>query len=301
MILLRFLDKAVKLPGLKGFEVKGQTNDKPDECKGFDIEQKQSDQSMSSPDKSGTDGSDGSPSRRHQRVVGRFPFKQRDSFEKLAADIKDEEIDNNFKILLQKKEHGQYMDADTVAHLEYFMNTLSFDYKCQTENPFDNPNDFPALMFKPNDMAGATSDFTMDSVVEESSSNSSDSVIDEDDMKVRNPADLIDVDVLGIDPLQINEEINQTMTPKQKSSDRFKEQYPLGQYEKNASIKSAVSPIKQLVKNEIKRQSVVLVKGMSIIERHSILINPQNQLDMIKKKVKYDRKSLLSSKNLASP
>lgn len=71
------------------------------------------------------------------------------------------------------------MDAHVVAHLEYFMNTLSIDYKCQTENPFKNPDDFPALLFKPNDIIGAVSDMTMESVAEESSS--SDSMIDEDE------------------------------------------------------------------------------------------------------------------------
>ena len=39
MILLRFLDKAVKLPGLQGYEMQGQSIDLPDQCKGFDIEQ----------------------------------------------------------------------------------------------------------------------------------------------------------------------------------------------------------------------------------------------------------------------
>ena len=71
-------------------------------------------------------------------------------------------------------------------------------------------------------------------------------------------------------------------------------------YRKNESIKSGTSPMKQLVKNEIKRQSVMLVKNMTQMERHSILINPQNKFDMIKKKVKVDRKSILSNKKMAS-
>tara|TARA_B110000285_G_scaffold120830_1_gene136655 strand:- start:975 stop:1190 length:216 start_codon:yes stop_codon:yes gene_type:complete len=71
MILLRFLDKAVKLPGLQGYEMQGQTIDLPDQCKGFDIEQEKSDQSMSSPGKSGTSGSDGS----HKKTFGRFPIR----------------------------------------------------------------------------------------------------------------------------------------------------------------------------------------------------------------------------------
>ena len=104
--------------------------EQPDECQSFDIEEKQLDHSMASPEKSGTTGSDASPAAKQKKTFGRFPIRNRDCFEKQAAEIGDEEIDNNFKILLQKKEHGQYLDADIVAHLEYFMNTLTFDYKC---------------------------------------------------------------------------------------------------------------------------------------------------------------------------
>ena len=64
------------------------------------------------------------------------------------------------------------------------------------------------------------------------------------------------------------------LTPK--SPTKLKNESSFKKYEKSDSIKSGVSPMKQLVKNEIKRQSVLLVKNMSIIERHSILINPRD-------------------------
>ena len=132
------------------------------------------DQQMASPEKISGNTEEETPKAKSMRNLGMFPIRNRESFEKDAAHVSDEEIDKNFKILLQKKEHGQYMDSDTVAHLEYFMNTLSFDYKCQTENPFQDPCEFPALQFKPNDL-----DVTMESVIEESSDSSSDSMIDE--------------------------------------------------------------------------------------------------------------------------
>lgn len=72
-----------------------------------------------------------------------------------------------------------------------------------------------------------------------------------------------------------------------------------GPYKRHESIKSAVSPMKQLVKNEIRRQSMLLVNNMTILERHSILIHPQNQCDLIKRKVKYDRKSILSNSKVS--
>lgn len=249
---------------------------------------------MDSPEKMSGNTEEETPKAGIKKSLGRFPIRNRECFEKDAAQICDEEIDRNFKILLQKKEHGQYLDTDTVAHLEYFMNTLSFDYKCQTEDPFKNPDEFPALQFKPNDL-----DVTMESVVEEASDSSSDSMIDEQEKesdKALRAAEMIDVEVIGID----TQDIGQLTTPTPKKTLVATKVSPNEPYVKNASIKSAKSPIKQLVKNEIRRQSVMLVKNMTIMERHSILINPQSNLEMIKKKVKYDRKSILSNKKMAS-
>jgi hypothetical protein len=57
-------------------------------------------------------------------------------------------------------------------------------------------------MFKPSEMSCATSDITMESVAEESSS--SDSLIDEEEKHMNHDdADLIDIDVIGISPQEI--------------------------------------------------------------------------------------------------
>lgn len=296
MILLRFFDKAIQLPGLKGYEAPVKDISKPDMCQGFEIAANQAmDQQMESPAKvSGNTEEETPQAASTKRTFGRFPIRNHESFEKDASQISDEEIDKNFKILLQKKEHGKYLDTDTVAHLEYFMNTLSFDHKCQTDNPFQNPSHYPALQFKPNDL-----DVTMESVAEESSGSSSDSMIDEQEKeedRLKRTADLIDVDIIGIN----TQDIGQLTTPTPKKQMIVAVPSIDEPYVKNQSIKSAQSPMKQLVKNEIKRQSVMLVKNMTILERHSILINPQSNLEMIKKKVKYDRKSILSNKKMAS-
>ena len=73
------------------------------------------------------------------------------------------------------------------------------------------------------------------------------------------------------------------------------------QYIRHQSIKSSKSPMKQLVKREIRRQSQLLVENLTVLERHSILIHPQNQCDFIKRKVKYDRKSILSNSKMTPP
>jgi len=40
------------------------------------------------------------------------------------------------------------MKPETVAHLEYFYNTLNIDHKNRTENPFEKPDDYPAFNYK---------------------------------------------------------------------------------------------------------------------------------------------------------
>lgn len=70
------------------------------------------------------------------------------SFLNEYINITDEEIDENYKIILKNKKNGQYLNTEIVANLEYFMNTLNICYKARTENPFDNPNKYPALLYK---------------------------------------------------------------------------------------------------------------------------------------------------------
>lgn len=103
----------------------------------------------------------------------------------------DEEIDANFKLILQRKLNGQYLTPEIVAHFEYFMNTLNMGYKNQTENPFDFPLKYPALQYRGMTIihSASNSDAIMESAEPESSSSSSESeendvpmIIDTDDI-----------------------------------------------------------------------------------------------------------------------
>ena len=62
--------------------------------------------------------------------------------------MEDEAIDHHVKDLLKERRNGQYLPGDIVAHLEFFYNTLIVSHK--TENPFGNPNSYPALLYKDN-------------------------------------------------------------------------------------------------------------------------------------------------------
>ncbi|CDW85236.1 UNKNOWN [Stylonychia lemnae] len=57
----------------------------------------------------------------------------------------DERIDQEAKLLLKERRLGQIIPSDAVAHLEFFYNTLLMSYN--TENPFKNPEEFPALLY----------------------------------------------------------------------------------------------------------------------------------------------------------
>ena len=76
----------------------------------------------------------------------------------------DEIIDEEIRQLISVKENGKIFSIDTVAHMEYFYNTLQCSHK--TVNPFDCFNSaqlFPALYCNLNDKnaekTGATSLF----------------------------------------------------------------------------------------------------------------------------------------------
>ena len=61
----------------------------------------------------------------------------------------DKEIEENFKLILSDKKNGQLLNADIVAHLEYFHNTLNAEHKNHPnhENPFKNIEHYPALTY----------------------------------------------------------------------------------------------------------------------------------------------------------
>lgn len=68
----------------------------------------------------------------------------------IADDVGDKEIEQNFRLLLRQKRYGKYIDANIVAHLEYFNNTLNQQHKNDPthENPFDNIDAYPALKYQ---------------------------------------------------------------------------------------------------------------------------------------------------------
>lgn len=80
----------------------------------------------------------------------RFPIQDRKSFEKdfVAGLVTDEELDQNYKIILRDQKNGAYLSPEIVAHLEYFMNTLNLMYRSKTVNPFEKVVKYPALLFK---------------------------------------------------------------------------------------------------------------------------------------------------------
>ena len=84
----------------------------------------------------------------NKKPYKKFPVKQRESFLHEYKLISDEEIDKNFKVILKNEINGKYLNTEIVANLEYFMNTLNICHKAKTENPFDNPGNYPALLFK---------------------------------------------------------------------------------------------------------------------------------------------------------
>lgn len=62
--------------------------------------------------------------------------------------LTDDQLDQEYKLILKDRRNGQYLPLDIVAHLEYFYNTLRMGHNL--ENPFVNPNQYPALLFEEN-------------------------------------------------------------------------------------------------------------------------------------------------------
>ena len=58
----------------------------------------------------------------------------------------DENLDEEIKAILASYDNGREMPIDFVSHLEYFYNTL--DCSFSTKNPFDHPQNYPALLFR---------------------------------------------------------------------------------------------------------------------------------------------------------
>lgn len=104
------------------------------------------------------------------RPFKKFPVVPRDSFIDPAVKISDEEIDQNYKCILQQRRNGKFLSPKIVAHLEYFMNTLNLEYKSKTDNPFKNPSRYPALHYRM-----LTDGVSSDAIIESKESSSSSS------------------------------------------------------------------------------------------------------------------------------
>ena len=77
----------------------------------------------------------------------KFPIDDRKSF--VAGEVSDREIEENFKSILSELKNGKLLNADIVAHLEYFHNTLGMQHKNHPnhENPFNYIENYPALTY----------------------------------------------------------------------------------------------------------------------------------------------------------
>jgi hypothetical protein len=135
----------------------------------------------------------------NENLAKKFPVKQRKSFIKLDPNedpVKDEEIDLNFKRLLSNRRNGKFLNNETVAHLEYFMNTLNMEHKTKTENPFENPYRYPAFLYKgaPEESSEGTSDDQMSDIDGILDDESMASIIDSEDEDLveanKNPLEL---------------------------------------------------------------------------------------------------------------
>ena len=58
----------------------------------------------------------------------------------------DEILDEELKIIFGTYENGRGIPIDIICHLEYFYNTLECSFT--TKNPFDAPQNHPALLFR---------------------------------------------------------------------------------------------------------------------------------------------------------
>lgn len=214
----------------------------------------------------------------------RFPVYDRESYAKDWESVPDEEIDANFKVLLERRQNGQYLTPEVVAHFEYFMNTLNMSHKNQTENPFDAPLKYPALQYR--GMTVLQSHTSSDAIMEsaDGSSSSSSSEIDANEAPmIIDTDDIIDQSML-LAAAQMKRDSGVLAVNKTPQADA-----KLG---KRLSVQQQR---KLSVRQEIRRQSNMYVQNLSIYERNQLLIKPNAQLKKVRDIVKNDKKSILLS------
>ena len=159
-----------------------------------------------------------------------------------SGDLDDELLKNIFTKLLGYLNFGFYL-INIVSHLEYFMNTLTHDLKRKTANPFDAPEKYPAFNFKVNELSSKNS---LVDIIEEQ----------EDDL-IDNTEIIAGVQNLNITPTDPNKKAtgligSANVTP----------------------VDNKVSMPKLSIKQHFKRQSMIIVQRLSVLEQHKMLINP---------------------------
>jgi len=122
----------------------------------------------------------------------KFPLVQLNHFD--SDKISDEEIDLSFKAILSRRRNGQYLNPEILAHLKYFRNTLNMSHKEASDDPFENPILYPAMLHKMIDENFSSGTDTICEDSQEFSSSSGgedvDGLIDENEISLsQNPED----------------------------------------------------------------------------------------------------------------
>ena len=181
-----------------------------------------------------------------------FPIVARNNFSEdfKLGNVSDEEIDQNFKMILRRRDNGTYLTAEVTAHLEYFYNTLNLGHKSKTLNPFAKLNDYPALLFK--GQSKATS-FSANLLKSKNSCQSSD---EEDDIMM-DDNDLIDEVAVHDQFLKAK-----NSTPEQQ-----------------AAKKIDVGRIRRAsYRDDIIKQSSIYIDQLSVLDKSKLLMKPHQHL-----------------------
>lgn len=192
-------------------------------------------------------------------------------------------------MILQRKLNGQYLTPEIVAHFEYFMNTLNMGYKHQTENPFDHPLKYPALMYKGMTLMPSpetSENAIMESAEPDENSSASSSVDGDDNMLVIiDTEDIIDQSMLLAESqMRIESGAVNNKTPQEP-----------GKQANRLSVAPSKQERKLSVRHEIRRQSNMYLHNLSIYERNQLLIKPKAHMKKVRDMVRNDKKSILSS------
>lgn len=181
-----------------------------------------------------------------------------------AGLVSDEEIDQNYKIILRAEANGAYLSPEIVAHLEYFVNTLTLKHRSKIINPFQKAYQFPALLFKGVSRVESFSNGTGPTQPEVSSES------EEDNCGVA--GDIID------EPTLTQQLLSKSAENKDKDAKAF-----------NASRRVSI-------KDEVARQSSMFLARMSVMQKSRLLTRPAAaHFRDVRASVRRDKTSILSS------